>query len=113
MFGSFHLYELRSTRKRLLALAAQKFITDIATDAFQFCKIRQQGNRSKQGKVRIAVIGIVLLVKVSNVYFFIGSQNGFDYGGSVGSLGRIWRQYKKAGLLFLKCLMLLTIFKFK
>jgi hypothetical protein len=95
-------------------LAAQKFITDIATDAFQFCKIRQQGNRSKQGKVRIAVIGIVLLVKSSNIYFiFIGSQNGFDYGGSVGSLGRVRRQYKKAGLLFLKCLMFLTIFKFQ
>ncbi|ORY03624.1 transcription initiation factor IID, TAF10 subunit [Basidiobolus meristosporus CBS 931.73] len=26
--------------KRLLALAAQKFIADIATDAFQYCKIR-------------------------------------------------------------------------
>ncbi|KAG2185585.1 hypothetical protein INT44_002378 [Umbelopsis vinacea] len=42
--------------KRLLALAAQKFITDIATDAFQFCKIRQQGNRSKQGKDRKTVL---------------------------------------------------------
>jgi hypothetical protein len=46
IMGLFFIY-----RKRLLALAAQKFITDIATDAFQFCKIRQQGNRSKQGKV--------------------------------------------------------------
>lgn len=94
-------------------MAAQKFITDIATDAFQFCKIRQQGNRSKQGKVRNAVRGIVLLDQVSNISFVIGSQNGFDYGGSVGSFGRVRRQYKKAGLLFLKCLMFLTIFKFQ
>ncbi|KAK9722284.1 hypothetical protein K7432_002769 [Basidiobolus ranarum] len=34
--------------KRLLALAAQKFIADIATDAFQYCKIRQQGNTAKK-----------------------------------------------------------------
>ncbi|OZJ05716.1 hypothetical protein BZG36_01424 [Bifiguratus adelaidae] len=31
--------------KRLLALAAQKFVADIATDAYQFCKIRQQGSK--------------------------------------------------------------------
>ncbi|CAO3639886.1 unnamed protein product [Cunninghamella blakesleeana] len=37
--------------KRLLALAAQKFVADIATDAFQYCKVRQSGNRSKVGKV--------------------------------------------------------------
>lgn len=36
--------------KRLLALATQKFIADIATDAFQHCKVRQSGNR-KTGKV--------------------------------------------------------------
>ncbi|KAI9488151.1 transcription initiation factor TFIID 23-30kDa subunit-domain-containing protein [Zychaea mexicana] len=36
--------------KRLLALAAQKFVADIATDAFQYCKVRQSGNR-KTGKV--------------------------------------------------------------
>jgi transcription initiation factor TFIID subunit 10 len=34
--------------KRLLALAAQKFISDVATDAYQYCKIRQQGNRDKR-----------------------------------------------------------------
>lgn len=39
-------------RKRLLALAAQKFVADIATDAFQYCKVRQSGNR-KTGKVSI------------------------------------------------------------
>ncbi|KAI8138065.1 transcription initiation factor TFIID 23-30kDa subunit-domain-containing protein, partial [Fennellomyces sp. T-0311] len=37
--------------KRLLGLAAQKFVADIATDAFQYCKVRQSGNR-KTGKVR-------------------------------------------------------------
>lgn len=36
--------------KRLLALATQKFVSDIATDAFQYCKVRQSGNR-KSGKV--------------------------------------------------------------
>ncbi|RUS18018.1 transcription initiation factor TFIID 23-30kDa subunit-domain-containing protein [Endogone sp. FLAS-F59071] len=36
--------------KRLLALAAQKFIADIATDAYQYCKIRQQGSKQKLGK---------------------------------------------------------------
>ncbi|KAI8088754.1 transcription initiation factor TFIID 23-30kDa subunit-domain-containing protein [Halteromyces radiatus] len=42
--------------KRLLALAAQKFVADIATDAFQYCKVRQSGNRSKVGKDRKTVL---------------------------------------------------------
>ncbi|KAK5809772.1 transcription initiation factor TFIID 23-30kDa subunit-domain-containing protein, partial [Linnemannia elongata] len=38
--------------KRLLALAAQKFVSDIATDAFQYCKVRQQSQkRPAPGKV--------------------------------------------------------------
>ncbi|OUM69593.1 hypothetical protein PIROE2DRAFT_38041 [Piromyces sp. E2] len=39
--------------KRLLSLAAQKFIADIATDAFQHSKIRQQNSalKAKGGKV--------------------------------------------------------------
>ncbi|KAI7858578.1 transcription initiation factor TFIID 23-30kDa subunit-domain-containing protein [Circinella umbellata] len=41
--------------KRLLALATQKFVADIATDAFQYCKVRQSGNR-KTGKDRKAVL---------------------------------------------------------
>ncbi|KAK4511093.1 uncharacterized protein ATC70_012304 [Mucor velutinosus] len=41
--------------KRLLALATQKFVADIATDSFQFCKVRQSGNR-KSGKERKTVL---------------------------------------------------------
>ncbi|KND01702.1 uncharacterized protein SPPG_03497 [Spizellomyces punctatus DAOM BR117] len=33
--------------KRLLALAAQKFVSDIAVDALQYCKIRGQGPQTK------------------------------------------------------------------
>ncbi|KAI8851964.1 transcription initiation factor TFIID 23-30kDa subunit-domain-containing protein [Chytridium lagenaria] len=36
--------------KRLLALAAQKFIADIASDAYQHCKIRQQAVQGKEKK---------------------------------------------------------------
>jgi len=45
-------------RKRLLSLAAQKFIADIATDAFQHCKIRQQNSalKAKGGKVNFILI---------------------------------------------------------
>lgn len=35
---------------RLMSLAAQKFVADIATDAFQYCKIRQQSKKNL-GKV--------------------------------------------------------------
>jgi len=31
---------------RLMSLAAQKFVADIATDAFQYCKIRQQSKKN-------------------------------------------------------------------
>ncbi|KAJ1675592.1 hypothetical protein EV182_000973 [Spiromyces aspiralis] len=34
--------------KRLLALATQKFISDIATDAFQYNRIRQQASKEKR-----------------------------------------------------------------
>ncbi|KAI9101050.1 putative TAF10-TFIID and SAGA subunit [Phlyctochytrium arcticum] len=36
--------------KRLLALAAQKFVSDIAVDALQYCKIRGQGPQPKDRK---------------------------------------------------------------
>ncbi|CAJ0831763.1 4758_t:CDS:2 [Entrophospora sp. SA101] len=32
---------------RLMSIATQKFIADIATDAFQYCKIRQQTDSDK------------------------------------------------------------------
>ncbi|KAI8978470.1 transcription initiation factor TFIID 23-30kDa subunit-domain-containing protein [Pilobolus umbonatus] len=41
--------------KRLLALATQKFVADIATDAYQYCKVRQSSNR-KTGKDRKTVL---------------------------------------------------------
>ncbi|KAJ1954726.1 hypothetical protein GGI12_005727 [Dipsacomyces acuminosporus] len=34
--------------KRLLALATQKFIADVASDAFQYNRIRQQASREKK-----------------------------------------------------------------
>ncbi|KAF9433243.1 Transcription initiation factor TFIID subunit 10 [Entomortierella beljakovae] len=43
--------------KRLLALAAQKFISDIATDSFQYCKVRQQSQkRAAPGKEKKTVL---------------------------------------------------------
>ncbi|KAI9344202.1 putative transcription initiation factor tfiid subunit 10 [Zopfochytrium polystomum] len=36
--------------KRLLALAAQKFVADISSDALHYCKIRQQAHQSKDKK---------------------------------------------------------------
>ncbi|KAJ3091623.1 Transcription initiation factor TFIID subunit 10 [Quaeritorhiza haematococci] len=36
--------------KRVLGLAAQKFISDLATDAFQYCKIRAQNSTTKDRK---------------------------------------------------------------
>ena len=35
-------------RKRLLALATQKFIADVAADAFQYNRIRQQASKEKK-----------------------------------------------------------------
>jgi hypothetical protein len=37
-----------SFRKRLLSLATQKFISDIANDALQYCKIRQANNKKEK-----------------------------------------------------------------
>jgi hypothetical protein len=51
-------------RKRLLALAAQKFISDISQDAFQYCKVRQSGNRSKVGKVSLMAGGVDSIVSL-------------------------------------------------
>lgn len=37
-------------RVRLVSLAAQKFISDIANDALQHCKVRSSNQTSKPGK---------------------------------------------------------------
>ncbi|KAJ3101873.1 Transcription initiation factor TFIID subunit 10 [Phlyctochytrium planicorne] len=43
----------------LLALAAQKFIADIASDAYQHCKIRQQAAQGKdKGKTKKTVLTV-------------------------------------------------------
>ena len=34
--------------KKILCLAAQKFISDIATDAYQYTKVRSQGIKEKR-----------------------------------------------------------------
>jgi hypothetical protein len=41
-----------------MALAAQKFVTDIAQDAYQYCKIRQQGltARDKRMAGRVSIM---------------------------------------------------------
>ncbi|KAI9485779.1 MAG: transcription initiation factor IID TAF10 subunit [Benjaminiella poitrasii] len=53
--------------KRLLALATQKFVSDIATDAFQFCKVRQSGIK-KSGKERKNVLTMEDLSAALNEY---------------------------------------------
>ncbi len=56
-------------RKRVVALAAQKFISDIATDALQYCKIRQQGpayRDKRSAKVSNRSIDVSLLSLLSH-----------------------------------------------
>jgi len=39
-------------RNKLIAVATQKFVSDVAHDAMQFCRLRQRGStRSKGQKV--------------------------------------------------------------
>eukprot|EP01111_Echinosteliopsis_oligospora_P009683 TRINITY_DN2878_c0_g1_i1.p1 TRINITY_DN2878_c0_g1~~TRINITY_DN2878_c0_g1_i1.p1 ORF type:complete len:168 (-),score=52.00 TRINITY_DN2878_c0_g1_i1:107-610(-) len=42
--------------KRLVSLAAQNFISNIAFDALQYCKIRQNANKSKSAKDKRLVL---------------------------------------------------------
>eukprot|EP00741_Cyanophora_paradoxa_P024435 tig00022075_g23592.t1 len=41
--------------KRLVALAAQKFIADVASDSLQYCKLRQQASKSKGKEKRLVL----------------------------------------------------------
>jgi len=41
--------------KRMIALAAQKFVSDIANDALQYCKIRQQNSSSKEKQMILTI----------------------------------------------------------
>jgi hypothetical protein len=50
----------RLCRKRLIALAAQKFVSDIAQDAYQYCKLRQQGMTTKEKKSASKVSGALM-----------------------------------------------------
>jgi transcription initiation factor TFIID subunit 10 len=44
----YDLFRIRTDgRKRLLALCTQKFISDLATDAYQFSKIRSSSSSSQ------------------------------------------------------------------
>lgn len=55
-------------RKRLLALAAQKFVADISADAYQHARIRTNaaaGNRGRapMGQPRVSICGSFLVLK--------------------------------------------------
>ncbi|KAJ1950732.1 transcription initiation factor TFIID subunit 10-like protein [Linderina pennispora] len=56
--------------KRVLALATQKFIADVAADAFQYNRIRQQGSKEKkfQQKDRRTVLTIEDLTAALSEY---------------------------------------------
>ncbi|KAJ3259132.1 Transcription initiation factor TFIID subunit 10 [Boothiomyces macroporosus] len=49
--GGFQTDDVRI--KRILALATQKFISDIATDAIQFARVRQQAMQAKDRKTKV------------------------------------------------------------
>nr|XP_019707589.1 transcription initiation factor TFIID subunit 10 [Elaeis guineensis] len=78
--SGFHCPDLRLTR--LVAVAAQKFISEVASDALQHCKARQAApvkDKSKQPKDKRLVLTMEDLSKalrevrkltVSSIYFF-------------------------------------------
>jgi len=41
--------------KRLIALATQKFLTEIANDSLQYCKIRQSSARNKKQEKKLVL----------------------------------------------------------
>ena len=71
-------------RKRLLALASQKFIADVATDALQWSKIRQQ-QPTRRVKTNAKVCEARLIsraysVLTGSVRVNVGSENSLDHG---------------------------------
>ena len=65
------------SRKRLIALAAQKFVSDIANDALQYCKIRQQGvSQMKDRKGKVAPISVDTL-SVVMIFCLLRKRNWY------------------------------------
>ena len=55
--------------KRIISLAAQKFISDIAGDALQYSKIRQQGapsSKDKRATQRVSLMMFVSYVTITH-----------------------------------------------
>ena len=75
--------------KKLFALAAQKFIADIATDAFQFNKVKR--STTKANKVSCFnehdMASFVLTSMMQK-----GKENCVEYGRPIKRIIRIWSQ---------------------
>jgi hypothetical protein len=79
--------------KKLFALAAQKFVADIATDAFQFNQIKQSSRTtSKSNKVKYHFYCIIWCSLLTYFFFFFytGKENSINHGRFIIRLNRIW-----------------------
>lgn len=66
-------YRTTTFSKRLLSLAAQKFVNDIASDAFHYAKLRMNAPSAKTGKAGSKVSWIVCYRPF--LRFLLGSTN--------------------------------------